>query len=136
MRPRHTLLLTLVVAALALLSGLFFLLPRANCCDEPDKQLEQLTARAKDGHLDAISQLYDRAKREGVKPLQEHWSLEGALRGDKDLRSAFIEAFETRISPERQERILSTIRERSSMPGAPCLLELLESPSPVGAACK
>lgn len=135
MRVKPLTILGTSVAVLALLTSLFFLLPKTNCCDESDPQLEQLTDRAAAGQLDAIETLYERAKKEGVEPMQEHWAFEGALRGDKALRRAYVEIFKSEISVERRQRLLATIKA-SEMPGAPCLLESLEASPPISAACK
>lgn len=124
------------IVALVLLTGVFFVLPQTNCCGESDSQLEQLTDRASAGQLDAIATLYERARKDGVVPMEEHWALEGALRGDKALRVAYGEIFRSRIDADRQKRLLSLIKERSAMPGASCLLESLSEPSSDSSTCK
>lgn len=136
MKSRAFFVLTSTIAVLALFTSLFFVLPKTNCCDELDPQVEELTNRATAGQLDAITTLYERAKKAGVEPNQEYWALEGALRGDRALRLAYIEMFKTRIDPDRQQRLLTIIKERSAMPGTPCLLESLEMSSPINSVCK
>jgi len=136
MKNKLRTILIVTITVFAVLVGLFFLLPKTNCCDESDLQLEELTNRAVAGQLDAITMLYERAKREGVEPSEEYWALEGALRGDQRLRRAYVEMFKTRADSERQQRLLRIIKERSAMPGAPCLLESLGAPLSTASACK
>lgn len=121
----------------ALLAAAFFSLPRHNCCDDADPELEALTPRAMAGDLGAIKALYQRAKTEGVQPMEEHWAMEGALRGDKALREAYVEVFHARImDADRKQRLLAAMKDRSEMPGATCLLAMLGGASSAGAACK
>ena len=118
------------------LVAVFFLLPKTNCCDDADPKLEMLTTRAGAGQLDAINELYQRAKAEGVQPMEEHWALEGALHGDKRLREVYVEIFKTRIDADRKKRLLAAINGRTEMPGAPCLIATLSEASSVSAVCK
>lgn len=137
MKRKTVFILAKCAAALALLVGLFFLLPKTkNCCDEFDPELERLIVRGHAGELDAIKSLYEQANKDGVKPMEELWALEGALAGDKALRVVYVEIFKTQIDAERQQRLLSSIKERSTMPGAPCLIATLSEASSASAACK
>ena len=137
MKRKTVFILAKSATALALLVGLFFLLPKTkNCCDEFDPEFEKLIVRGHAGELDAIKTLYEQAKKDGVKPMEELWALEGALAGDKALRVVYVEIFKTQIDAERQQRLLSSIKERSTMPGAPCLLESLGVLSSNRSACK
>lgn len=136
MKFNSRLLFTLLVILPMFLAGVFFLLPKTNCCDDADPELEALTSRAVAGQLDAINVLYQRAKAEGVQPMEEHWALEGALQGDKSLRRAYVEMFKTRIDADRQQRLLAGISRRAEMPGAPCLIATLNETSTVSSVCR
>jgi len=130
MKNKINLVIAKCAIAILLLAGIFLLLPRTkNCCDKFDPHLEKLNDRAYAGEIDAIRTLYNSAKRDGVKPMEELWAMRGALAGDAGLRTAYIEIFRTRIDIERQNRLLSSFREQISMPGAPCLLQSLDKSS-------
>lgn len=126
--------LSLLIIMLLLAAALFSL-PKKSCCDDADPELEALTARAMAGELDAIKVLYQRAKTEGVQPMEEYWAMEGALRGDKALRDAYVKIFHSRMDADRKQRLLAAMKDRSAMPGATCLLAMLSEASPAGAAC-
>lgn len=117
------------------LIGIFFLLPKHNCCDDPNPELEALTTRAFAGELDAINELYQRAKIEGVEPNEEYWALEGALKGDKKLHRAYVKIYKTRVSADRKQQLLESVVARSDMPGAPCLIEMMNEVLPSSSAC-
>lgn len=120
------------IAAVAVSGAL--LLPRASCCETAEPLSDKLNAEAANGNLAAISALYVQAKSDGVRPMEEHWALEGALRGDGALRSAFAGYFKS-MDPARQQRVLGQIREKLTMAGAPCLLQSLGDASIAGVAC-
>ena len=136
MKFNSRLLFALLIIVPVFLAAVFFLLPKTNCCDDADPELEALTTRAGAGQLDAINMLYQRAKVEGVQPMEEHWALEGALHGDKRLREVYVEIFKTRVDADRKQRLLTVITGRAEMPGAPCLIATLSEASSASAACK
>lgn len=110
------------------ITGIFFLLPKTNCCDERDWILEEMTSRASAGDLPSIRYLYARARTEKVPPQEEYWALEGALQGDRSLRLAYSGIFNTIYTDERKQWMINHIRQnRSNLPGSHCLVVLLES---------
>lgn len=130
------LLTTLLAVIPVFLVVAFLLLPKRNCCDDADPELEALTTRAMAGQLDAINALYQRAKADGVQPMEEHWALEGALQGDKSLRQTYAQMFKTGIDADRKKRILKSISERTEMPGTSCLLATLNDASSADSVCR
>lgn len=136
MKRKNVFIFAKCAAVLALLVGLFFLLPKTkNCCDAFAPELEKLIIRGHAGDIDAIATLHAKAKKEGIKAEEELWALEGGLRGNETLRRAYVEIFKSEINPERRQRLLATIKA-SEMPGAPCLLDSLEGSPPHNTACK
>ena len=123
-----------VLAALAALTGLFFLLPNAHCCDESDPALERLIVRANAGAMDAIHALYAKARVDRVRPEEELWALEGALRNNKPLRDAYAVMFKGEANSDRRRQVLAMV-QASKLPGAPCLLATLEESRLRSALC-
>jgi hypothetical protein len=121
------------VSVLAVADG-WLLLPMPNSCEKTDPELDRLTASAGRGDMEAISVLFAQAKRDGVQPMQEHWALEGGLRGNRALRQAFVDYFNG-MRMDHQQRVVAQIKLRSAMLGAPCLLRALGDSSVVAQAC-
>jgi hypothetical protein len=133
MNRSRKVVLFLLVGCLAF-AAMFFMLPKSSCCED-DAQLERLTDAAAAGDLDAIEALYMKAERDGVQPMQEHWALEGALRGDRNMRMAYVELFNSRIEPARQQSVLAAIQNSPHMPGTSCLLVQLVGTASAASEC-
>lgn len=112
--------------------GAFFLLPKSNCEDEPDPQIEKLLERVDKGELEAIAALYRLNKQKGITPLEEYWALKGALLGDSGFQKVYVTLFKSRMNPTEQQRVINSIDSGRESSGAACLLEMLRSSSSEG----
>lgn len=72
--------------------------------------LSQLMEKAESGDIESIRLLYREATDSGMKPMQEHWALKGALAGDPQFLGVYSEYF-VAMPPERRERVLSALKE-------------------------
>ena len=119
-----------------ILLGSVVLYGNMSCCETPDVEEQTLLASADRGDLKAIRELYKRAASDGVEPMAEHWALTGALIGDSEMRRIYVEKFRSGIDPNRQEKILIALAQKSDMPGARCLLAQLNNVTPIPTDCK
>lgn len=125
---KSTIVICLVV--LLVIAWLFAFTGDQECCEKSDPEVQALLASAERGDLKAIRELYKRAASDGVAPMVEYWAYTGALNGDREMRSAYVEIFKTRFDSNRQQKVLTSLRSSTS-PGATCLLVQL---SGVGSA--
>ena len=125
------------IAALVILAAIILgaMLGDKNCCEKPDPEVRALLASAEHGDLEAVRALYKRAASDGVAPMAEYWALKGALAGDREMRLAYVEIFRTKIDPVRQQKVRSSIQQKSNMPGTPCLLAQLSDGTSVPNQC-
>lgn len=124
MKRNYFIILLLIMLVL---SGAFFLLPKSNCDDEPDPQLERLIDRAYSGEIEAVAALYRINKQKRIDPLEEYWALKGALLGDAGIQKEYVTIFQSRLNATEQQRVIKSIEAEIKMPGALCLLEMIRS---------
>ena len=113
----------------------YFLLPTAHCCGGNSQEEAALTAAAAAGQLGAIRASFERARKDGVPALEEHWALQGALRGDEQLRKMYVEFYRTRFSEDRRRQVLAQISKENDLPGTACLASVLANPQ-ASQACR
>jgi hypothetical protein len=119
---------------LTLVAALFFL-PKVRCCEQDSAELEALTRAAADGQVAAIRALFERARKDGVPALEEHWALEGALRGDEQLRNAYIALFRTRFTDDRRKQVIARLSNEKNVTGAACLIAVLSNQHAPAGSC-
>lgn len=122
-------------AIFLVLVAAFFLLPKGGCCEKDNPSLDATMVSAGKGDIDAIRKLYEIAKVEKVRPMEEHWALQGAMKGDRNLRLAYSELF-AQMDQERQRRVLAQIKEQPTLAGAACVLKSLGASMPQGWSCQ
>ena len=127
---RNVYIILLLIALV--FSGVFFLLPKSNCDDESDPQIEKLLERADKGELEAIAALYRFNKQKGITPLEEYWALKGALLGDSGFQKEYVTLFKSRMNPTEQRRVINSIDSERESPGAECLIQMLRSSNKEG----
>jgi hypothetical protein len=115
--------------------GFFSLTGTQQCCEKTDPEVQALLVSAERGDLKSIRELYKRADSDGVAPMAEYWAYTGALGGDREMRSAYVEIFRTRFDLNRQKKVLTSL-EGSTMPGATCLLAQLSGADSIPTQCK
>ncbi len=127
---------TIVICLVGLLviAGLFAVMGDQECCEKPDPEVQALLVSAERGDPKSIRELYRRAASDGVAPMAEYWAYTGALGGDREMRSAYVEIFKTRFDSNRQQKVLTSL-ERSTTPGAICLLAQLSGAGSMPAPC-
>lgn len=126
--------IALGLVGVLVIAGFFAIGGDQECCEKPDPEVQALLASAERGDAKAIRELYKRAASDGVAPMAEYWAYTGALGGDREMRSAYVEIFKTRFDSNRQQTVLASL-ERSTMPGAVCLLEQLSGAGSMPAQC-
>jgi hypothetical protein len=124
------------IVGAAILVGVLAFAVNENCCEKPDPAVQALLASAERGDLSAIRSLYMRAVADGVGPMVEYWAYNGALGGDREMRSAYVEIFRTRIDEGRQQKVLAALQQKPDQPGAACLLAQLKNDTSWPTQCK
>jgi hypothetical protein len=134
MLGKKSLIAACIVAA-AFLLGVLAVLVNEDCCEKDDPERTALMSAAFNGDVKAIRVLYDEAKSSGVRPMEEHWAMEGALRGDHALQLAYRELF-SQMEANRRAAVLQGIANRRATPGADCLYKALAASGAEAFSCQ